>query len=229
MLTRLNQFFNSLAAPFEESIMRSDDRDDVRLGKRIFVIVSLLMIPLATIGAILGIIGDSSGMIVIALSFAVISTINLITMRRTQNFSIHFSIWVVIVMILGLAWGVAFGGFKANFGNYWVAFLPLMMVILVFDQRRTIHWFLVFAGFATLFTVLEPYVNDPDNAPSNVAFNNTYTVLMTAALIDQLLQAREKRSPAAASPRAGKVGAPAAQYPAQTDRRGPQGRRAHHR
>ncbi len=179
----LKQTMKSITSYLDERIIHPDDPADVRLGKRVFIWIALVTIPLGLIGTLFGLFGDSPRMMTIGLFSAVVFPLNFFMLLRTRRFTLHFSIWSLGVMALMVAWGMLLGGFKANFGVYWTVFLPLVLVILIEPQRRTIGWFLVFSIFTVAFGMLEPYADIPENAPTNVAFANTYTVVAGAGMV----------------------------------------------
>ena len=179
----MKPFIKSLVNNFYKDIIHPEEPDDVRVGKRLFVWINLLVIPLSIFGGILGVLGGSLRMIMIASSSMVVFPLNLFLLTRTRKFSLHFSIWVIGMMLLILFWGILLGGFSTNFSGYWVVFLPLMLVVLVSENRSIIGWFVVFSLFTISFSLLDPYVSNPENAPANSVFNNSYTVITSAALV----------------------------------------------
>ncbi|MGD2027801.1 MAG: hypothetical protein PVI99_08295, partial [Anaerolineales bacterium] len=161
-MVELKAFTKSLAADFYKDIFHPEEPDDVRLGKRLFVWINLLIIPFGIIGVVLGILGGSPEMIMIAVSSIVVFPLNLFLLTRTRKFSLHFSIWVIGVMLLILFWGILLGGFSANFSGYWVVFLPLLLVVLVSENRSIIGWFVIFSLSTISFVLLDPYVSNPE-------------------------------------------------------------------
>ncbi len=173
----------SLITYFEEAIIQSHDNDDVRLGKRIFVLIHLLGIPFALIGIVQGRVSGSDGIIAIASTFGIVFPLNLLVLRRTKLFSIHLSIAVFQLMLVAFFWGLINGGFKVNFSIYMMPLLPLMLIFLVYDQRRTALWFLSLASITVLFSIIDPYVENPASVPPNVVFDNTYTVVSISTMV----------------------------------------------
>ncbi len=178
----MKKLIHSITAYFYRGISDPDDPEDIQLGKRLFIWISLLIFPFGLIGMALGTLGGSPVMVRIAVSSAVIFPLNLLIMNRTRRFALHSAIFSLAVMLIILAWGILLGGFRANFGAYWAIFLPLILALLVSDNRGIWSWFVVFSLFTAVFAFLDPYVSDPRNAPSNVTFNNAYTVINCAAL-----------------------------------------------
>ncbi len=77
-----------------------------------------------------------------------------------------------------MSWGVNNGGFIVNFSVYMFPLLPLMLIILVLNQRQIRNWFLALLGLVVLFSILDPDVNNPANVSRNVVFENTYMVIV---------------------------------------------------
>ena len=142
----LKRLINSLTSPFDEAIAQPDDPDDVRLGKRLFVRFHLFLVIFTLLLTIQGIlIADRTFAQVIFLIFITFFT-NMVLLRRSGRFQVHFSIFVLFTMVVPFLTSAIFGGFNANAPNLWVSFSPLLLVVLVLDQREIIRWFLFYFG-----------------------------------------------------------------------------------
>ena len=179
----MRQQIRSLISYFEDDIIHPDDPDDVRLGKRIIVRFHLIVLPAAFLGLVQGMVGGSEGVVAITMSFGLLLPLNLLLLKRTGKFSVHLSISVFLIILVGFFWGLINGGYKINFGIYMLPLLPLMLIFLVFDQRRTAQWFAVLLVVTALFSVIDPYVENPAAASRNVVFDNTYTVLFISTVV----------------------------------------------
>lgn len=179
----LKRHISSITSYFEDAIISPGDSDDVKLGKRIFVRFHLIVLPVALLGYVQGKIGASEGIIAITSSFGLLLPLNLILLRRTKLFSIHLSISIFMIILVGFFWGLINGGYKTNFGIYVLPLLPLMLIFLVFDRRRTLRWFIVLLAITALFSVIDPYIENPANVSRTVVFDNTYTVLFISTVV----------------------------------------------
>ncbi|NJN44975.1 MAG: hypothetical protein HC806_09810 [Anaerolineae bacterium] len=154
----MKKYLISFTSYFDDAIIFPNDTDDVKLGKRIFVRIHLISILASLIGLVQGKVGGSEGVVAIATTFGILVPLNLLVSRRTRLFSIHLTIIVSMVMLVAFFWGLINGGYKVNFGIYMMPLLPLMLIFLVYDRRRTTLWFFFLSGVTVLFSVIDPYV-----------------------------------------------------------------------
>ncbi|MDK1081740.1 MAG: hypothetical protein QGD88_09710, partial [Anaerolineae bacterium] len=109
----LKRLVKSLTSPFDEAIADPDDSDDVRLGKRLFVRFHLFLILITLLFTIQGvIIADRTFAIVMFLIF-IAFFFNLALLGRSGRFRVHFSLFVLFVMVTPFLWSAKFGGFNA--------------------------------------------------------------------------------------------------------------------
>jgi len=188
----LNRVLNRLTTPFDEIIIRPDDADDVRLGKRLFVRFHLFLVIFTLLLTIQGIIVADRTYAQVMFSIFIAFFFNMALLRRNGRFRVHFSIFVLFVMVIPFLWSATFGGFNANSYDLWLSFTPLLLVVLVFDQRTINRWFLVYAVLVVLSGFLEPYVANPENIPSTHTFDIVSQSLL-AGVITFLLLAYYKR------------------------------------
>ena len=188
----LKRLLNSLTSPFDQIIARPDDPDDVRLGKRLFVRFHLFLVIFTLLLTIQGIvIADRAFTLVMFLIFITLF-FNLTLLRRSGRFQVHFTIFVLFIMVVPFLWSANFGGFNANSYDLWLSFTPLLLVVLVFEQRTINRWFGVYIGLVILSGFLEPYVANLENLPSTITFDIVSNSL-AAAVITFLLLTYYKR------------------------------------
>lgn len=179
----MKKFIKSIVAYFDDAIIQPDDPDDVKLGKRIFVRLNLF-IPLGSISGIAqGIVGGSEGVVAIATLSGILFPLNFILLRRTKLFSVHLSIFSILVILVAFSWGVINGGFVNNFALYALPLMPLMLIILVFNQRQTVKWLLGLVGILVIFSILDPYVDNPANVSGTAIYDNTSTIISATIIV----------------------------------------------
>ncbi len=182
----LKRITNSITIPFDEIITQTDDPDDVRLGKRLFVRFHFFLVIITLILTIQGIIiADRTYAIVMFLIF-IAFFFNMALFRRSGRFRVHFFLFVLFTMVIPFSTSAIFGGFNANSYDLWLSFSPLLLVVLVFDQHTIIRWFVVYVGLVVLSGFLEPYVANPENVPSSQTFDivsNSLGVAVVTLLI----------------------------------------------
>ncbi len=179
----MKRLIKSLIENYDQAIIHPEDTDDVRLGKRIFVRINLFIIPASIIGVLQGIIGGSQGVIAIAALSGTLFPANFFLLKRTKRFSFHLTLMVLMILLVMISWGVLNGGFITNFSLYLMPLMPLMLIILILPQRKTVQWFIFLMGFSVLFSILDPYVDNPANVSGTVIFDNTYTVIGNSTVI----------------------------------------------
>jgi guanylate cyclase len=179
----MEKFIKSLVAYFGDAIIAPNETDDVQLGKRIFVRVHLFTLFGGLFGILQGLVGGSEGVVAIMATFGTLLPINLVFLRRTKLFSVHLSISVILLMVMAVSYGVINGGYVNNFGLYAMLLVPLMLIILVFQQRRTVQWLIALLGLMVLFSFLDPFVNNPAIVSGASIFDNTYTFVITAIIV----------------------------------------------
>ncbi|MDK1081739.1 MAG: adenylate/guanylate cyclase domain-containing protein [Anaerolineae bacterium] len=183
----LKRLLNSLTSPFDQIIARPDDPDDVRLGKRLFVRFNLFLVLITLLITIQGIIvADRTFAIVMFLIFITFFS-NMVFLRWDSRFQVHFTIFVLFTMVVPFLWSAIFGGFNANSYSLFLSFTPLLLVVLVYDQRTINRWFVGYVSLVILSGFLEPYVANPENIPSTHTFDIVLQSLSAAAMIFLLL------------------------------------------
>ncbi len=183
----LKRTLSRLTTPFDEIIIRPDDADDVRLGKRLFVRFHLFLVIITLLFTIQGfIIADRTFAQVMFFIF-ITFFFNMALLRRSGRFRVHFSIFVLFTMVVPFLWSATFGGFNANSYDLWLSFSPLLLVVLVFDQHTINRWFVGYVGLVVLSGFLEPYVANPENIPSTHTFDIVSQSLSVAVITFLLL------------------------------------------
>ncbi|MCH7662404.1 MAG: adenylate/guanylate cyclase domain-containing protein [Chloroflexi bacterium] len=178
----IRSFFNKLTSPFDEAIAHPDDPDDVRLGKRLFVRFHLFMVSIALVQVIQGLIIADRTFAIISFLIFIPFFINLTMVGRGGRFEVHFSIFVLLIMVIPFLWSATFGGFNANAGDLWISFAPLLLIVLVFDRSKIIRWFLLFSILTIVSGFLEPYVANPEKIPSSHTYDIIFGSLLMAAI-----------------------------------------------
>ena len=105
----LKRLLKSLTSPFDEAIIRSDDLDDVRLGKRIFVRVNLFISLLALLYMIEGVLTAEPGATIFSFLFGLLIYGSLVLAKRSGRFRLLFSIWVPVNILVPFAWSADSG------------------------------------------------------------------------------------------------------------------------
>ena len=92
----LKQFIKTLTSSFDEAAIRPDDPDDVRLGKRIFVRLTLLVVLVALMGMIQGVLVAEPAIAIFSFLIVLLFFGNLVLVKRSGHFRLHFSIFVLV-------------------------------------------------------------------------------------------------------------------------------------
>jgi len=192
----LKRLIKSITFPFDDAIIQPDDPDDVRLGKRIFVRLNLFISLLALYTLIISVLSADLGPTIFSFLFGLLIYGGLVLAKRGGRFRLLFSIWIPVNILVPFAWSGIFGGFNDNYGNLWLSFASLLLVVLISSQRELIVWFAVFSALTILSSILDPYVANPANLPSSIVFDNLQSVLIGASAILLILSyyKREKNS-----------------------------------
>ena len=192
----LKQYIKTLTSSFDEAIIRPDDPDDVRLGKRIFVRLNLLVVLVSLIFMIQGVLVAEPAITIFSLLVVLLFSGNLVLVKRSGHFRPHFTIFVLMNMLIPFVWSAIFGGFNDNYGHLWLSFDVLLLVILVSGQREIIAWFVGFSVLTILSVILDPYVANPANLSPTLLFDNLFSILLAASIILLIINyyKREKNS-----------------------------------
>ena len=131
------------------------DDDDIRLRKRVGVVVGYL-----TIVAPLGVPFFAGGSLIsYAMGFGLpaLNVINLAVLARTRRFDRYVIVLSIAGVLFTLAADVLLGGLGAGAGVIW-AFLAPVYVLLALGPRRATPWFFVFLAVVLAAVLLDPWV-----------------------------------------------------------------------
>jgi guanylate cyclase len=134
-----------------------DDDDDVRLRKRVGVVVGYVhvvlpfILPLMTQGEPLS--------WVVALTMPLVSALNLAALARTHRFEPYVLVLIVMVMTLPVVVEMGLGGLQGSSAAILFAFLGPVYAILALGPRRATIWFVVFAVGLAVVILLDPLVS----------------------------------------------------------------------
>lgn len=192
----LKRFFNKITTPFDEIIIQADDPDDVRLGKRLFIRFSIFLVSVSLFTVFQGLVLGEQETAIFGFLVSIPFFLNLVFLRRTRRFRVHFYIFALLNMLIPFYASAAFGGFNINSPNLMASFLSLLLVVLIFYRREIIGWFLVYATLVILSGFLEPIFNVPENILPSITFDNIFTTLLVVIIILLTLNyyKREKNS-----------------------------------
>ena len=131
------------------------DDDDLRLRKRVGVLISYL-----TIAAPLGVPFFSRGNPIgfaIGFGLPILSIVNLVVLARTHRFERYVVVVLVSGALFTLGADILIGGLEAGAGVIWAFLAPLYGLLALGPQRATI-WFFVYLAVVVAAVLLDPWV-----------------------------------------------------------------------
>ena len=139
-----------------------DDNDDLRLRRRIGVVVGYVTI-VAPLGAPF-LANWHPLAFLLAASLSAWSVVNLVVLARTHRFERYVAALLTAGVVFTLVMGVLIGGLSAGAGVIWT-FLTPIYAILALGPRKAIPWFAVFVGAVLLTVLTDPIVRDAVQPP----------------------------------------------------------------
>ena len=139
------------------------DDDDIRLRKRVGVVVGYL-----TVATPLGVIFFGGGSLIsyaMGLGLPALSVINLAVLARTRRFDRYVTVLLVVGVLFTLAGDVLIGGITAGAGVVW-AFLAPVYALLALGPRRATGWFFVYLAVLLVVILIDPWVTATVPGPS---------------------------------------------------------------
>jgi adenylate cyclase len=138
------------------------DNDDLRLRKRVGVVVGLL-----TVAAPLGVPffgGGSLISFVIGIGMSAGCVLNLVLLARSRNFDRYAIVLLVAGLLFTLVANVVAGGLGAGAGVIWAFLAPLYALLALGPQRATL-WFFAYLVVLLISIVIDPWVTSHVAAP----------------------------------------------------------------
>ncbi|MEO8638893.1 MAG: adenylate/guanylate cyclase domain-containing protein [Chloroflexota bacterium] len=132
------------------------DDDDLRLRKRVGVVVGYL-----TIVAPLGLPALAQGdpvSYVLAFGLSAISVLNLAVLARSRRFDRYVTLLIAPGAVFTLTVEILSGGVTASGATMVWAFLAPVIALLALGPRRATAWFFVFLGALLLAILIDPWV-----------------------------------------------------------------------
>ena len=133
------------------------DDDDLRLRKRVLVLVSYILIVAA-----LQLPALAQGLPlswVVAATMPLVTAINLVVLARTRRFERYVKVVILTVLVFAAVIEVSLGGLAGSSAAVVFAFLGPVFALLGLGPRRATAWFLAFMAVVIGVILIDPMVS----------------------------------------------------------------------
>lgn len=163
MISKLLSYVNQIG-------IDPQDSDEIRLQKRLLVVIALMILPTAVLwGGIYFVSGENlAGSI--PLSYALISAVSIIAFGRTKRYQFFRFSQLLLMALLPFLLMVALGGFVNSSAVILWALLCPMGALVFSGLRSAVRWFLLYLGLVIFSGFLQPLARS-DNHLSPVLVN----------------------------------------------------------
>jgi signal transduction histidine kinase len=150
------------AAALEPLSRQPGDDDHARTQKAQFTLAKTLIIPAGVIWGLVYLWGGATTAAIISMAYAVLSSANLLLLRRTHKFWWYQTSELALVVALPFLLQLALGGYVAGSAVVLWAILGPLFAVMYASERQAVIWFGVFLVVVIGAGVAQPSL-DPDN------------------------------------------------------------------
>lgn len=139
------------------------DSDELRLKKRLLVMIALMILPAALLWGLVILISGEPTAALAPLTYAVVSSVSIALFAITRKLRLFRSSQLLVILTVPFWLQIVLGGFVQGSGVIMWSWLAPLGALLFADRKQALWWFIAFVGLLALSGALESNVERSNN------------------------------------------------------------------